>query len=96
LWLLGVTAAVFITLSVLPRFPHRLNYLVKITADNAEHQYRLAVEFLRDFRLQEVLIFWVIVSGVERHALRPWLLYILLGSVAGRSLWYVRLSLKNK
>lgn len=42
----GVMVIDLIMLTVLQRFPHTFNYIVKITDDNAEAQYRIAVSMM--------------------------------------------------
>lgn len=50
----------FVLLSVLARFPHRHNYLVTITAENAERQYRLAQRLLHVLSLLLVFLFFAL------------------------------------
>lgn len=46
-WILpSVVMGEFILISVLQRFPHTFNYLVKITEENAETQYRIAISMM--------------------------------------------------
>ncbi len=47
LWLLPVISIFFYAgFTALARFPHKLNYVVKITEENAIRQYALAVKFI--------------------------------------------------
>lgn len=84
----------FILLSVLARFPHRHNYLVTITAENAERQYRLVQRLLHALSLLLVLLFfalylatWAIASQkLDRlPAVVMWLPLALIGCLL---VWY--------
>ncbi len=47
-WILPAIGLVtYIGLAILTRFPHIYNYPVKITAENAESQYRMVCRFIR-------------------------------------------------
>lgn len=56
----GLTTALLIGLTLLNRYPEIFNYPVKITAENAERQYRLAVRLIRWVNLSLSLIFLMI------------------------------------
>ena len=56
LWVLPIVgSALYLGLNVLCRFPHLFNYPWKITEENAERQYRLAIRMLR---VMNVCIVW--------------------------------------
>ncbi len=59
----GIALAQFLLLTVLARFPHRHNYSVPITAENAERQYRLARRMLHVLKLLMVVLFFAIFLG---------------------------------
>jgi uncharacterized membrane protein len=62
LFLLGAIATLMaIILTILNRHPHKFNYLVNITTDNAAFQYRNAMRMVRLVRLSIVLVFLMIV-----------------------------------
>jgi len=70
IWFLPVLGALlFFGLRFLYNIPHRFNYLVEITADNAEKQYRLAVNMIRYLNLAIAIIFSVIVISMIQIAL---------------------------
>ena len=47
IWLLPTVATImFVTLTAVSRYPHTFNYPVRITEENARHQYLLARSFL--------------------------------------------------
>jgi uncharacterized membrane protein len=43
----GFALVLYLLLSVLSRFPHRWNYPVAVTAENAERQYRIGLSAMR-------------------------------------------------
>lgn len=47
-------------LSKLNKYPHTFNYMVKITADNAEKQYTIATRILRFLKLAILVMFSLI------------------------------------
>ena len=61
IWVLpGVTAFLFVVLQLLSRYPHIYNYLVKITQENAEKQYRNAIKMIRLLNIVvQVLFFYI-------------------------------------
>jgi uncharacterized membrane protein len=62
LFLLALIAtAVIILLTFLNRYPHRFNYLVKITEDNAAFQYRNALLMISVLKFIVVSVFLIIV-----------------------------------
>lgn len=56
----GLTTALLIGLTLLNRHPEIFNYPVKITAENAERQYKLAVRLIRWVNLSLSLMFLMI------------------------------------
>ncbi len=83
----------YILLSVLQRFPHTYNYLVRITEENAPAQYRIAVSMMGWMNLilsagLSALFFSMVelaVRGSDRMA--AWVLPVFMGSLFG-CLWY--------
>jgi uncharacterized membrane protein len=58
IWLLPIIITlVFILISVLNRYPHKFNYLTKITEQNAYKQYKLASRSLRIILFNITLLF---------------------------------------
>lgn len=65
LWiLLLVTILIYLSLTVLKKFPHIFNYPIEITSINASYQYTLAVRMLRILKLIILLIFFHIFYSV--------------------------------
>lgn len=57
IWIfLGITTVITIGLHILTKFPHIHNYMVNITEDNAEHNYRLSSRMLRYVNLLTLLL----------------------------------------
>lgn len=70
LWPLpGIAVVLFVLLSVFSRLPHRFNYLVTITAENASRQYRLAQSMLSWLKLEIVLLVLILTWLMIRVAL---------------------------
>jgi uncharacterized membrane protein len=62
LFLLPVIAtAMVVLLTILNRYPHKFNYIVKITEQNAPYQYKNAMLMINVLKLVTVLVFSVIV-----------------------------------
>lgn len=87
IWLLPIIITlVFILISVLNRYPHKFNYLTKITEQNAHKQYRLASRSLRIILFNITLLFAFItfkeIDGAytKSSALEWWFIPLLLGS----------------
>jgi len=69
-WLLpALGSLLYLGLRLLYRIPHNFNYLVKITAENAEKQYSLAVKMIRYLNLGIALIFGIITISMIQVAL---------------------------
>lgn len=56
----SIATAIYILISVLNRYPHIFNYMVTITIENAERQYRLATRMLRVVKLLVIVLFGII------------------------------------
>ena len=77
LFILPVIATViFLLLSVLNKYPYVFNYIVLITSDNAERQYRLATRMLRQLKLIIILLFggisFAIIASVNDGSIARW------------------------
>ncbi len=60
-WIMPIMAVfTFLLLTVFNRFPHTFNYMVEITEDNAEFQYRTAMQMMRVLKLMMVILFFLI------------------------------------
>ena len=61
LWLLPIVVTIVIlTLRILSRYPHKFNYLVKITNENAEKQYKSSVRLLQFLQVSLAVLFMYI------------------------------------
>lgn len=58
----------YVLLTALSRYPHRFNYLTKITDNNAEYQYRLGMRMLRVVKISVLLlmvyVIWSVIQSV--------------------------------
>lgn len=98
--LIGVL--IYVGLTILSRFPHIFNYPVKITTQNAQRQYSLALKLLNLLKLTMVVLFTVIsyssimTSMGNYTGFGAWFipasLFIIFGSIGV----YFYLSLKTK
>lgn len=95
LWLLpGLGSALFVLMSVLSRHPHLFNYNFKITPENAERQYRLAIQLVRILKVMVMSLFAYLVWGTiqvatsQEKTLDSWLLWFILGVNTTMLFWY--------
>jgi uncharacterized membrane protein len=103
LWILPVTGLfMWFMFTVLEAFPHIFNYPVKITAENAETQYRLAIRLLRVLKTVILIIFSFIsfktidTAGGSASGLGKAFLPVFLILVFGVILVYFVKSVNNK
>lgn len=96
IWMLpGLATLLFALMTILNRHPHRFNYLVRITPENALRHYGHAVRLMRYLKLAIMLIFGLIVVFVTFPAvgaplrLPSWGLPLSLALVFGPVLTYV-------
>ncbi|TNE66195.1 MAG: DUF1648 domain-containing protein [Bacteroidetes bacterium] len=96
IWILPlIGAALYGFLTSLNRYPHVFNYSVKITPDNAETQYRLAIRMLRGLKLFMLFLFTYICWGTIRGALAgdpglsSWFVWLTFGGIAVMLIWYL-------
>jgi uncharacterized membrane protein len=67
-WIPVITSVLYIGLSVLNLFPHKFNYLVTITENNALKQYRLATRLIRTLKVLVNMVFGWVITIVIRSA----------------------------
>jgi uncharacterized membrane protein len=96
IWFLPAIGTLIIPgLLLLSRFPHKLNYPVKITPENAERQYGLATRLVRYMALSVVTIFNLIIIKMVKMAESgsskqdPWFLPVILILVLGPVIYFV-------
>jgi uncharacterized membrane protein len=53
----AISIGMYLLLTIVSRFPHIFNYPMKITQENAERQYRLAVSMMRWLKLELAWMF---------------------------------------
>ncbi len=95
---------IFIMMLVLNRFPHKFNYLVKITPENAAQQYRLGTRIIRFANVFVMGIFYytsykiVNISLYQTtSALDKWFVPLILGiAILGTISIFIISLLKNK
>jgi len=86
---------------ILSRFPHKLNYPVKITEENAGRQYALAARLVRYMALSIATIFNLITVRIVHSALTgsakpdPWFLPMILVLVFGPLIFFIFKMFKN-
>lgn len=95
LWFLpAIGLVLFLALTAINRAPHIFNYPVKITPENAEHQYRLATRLIRMLKVAVLLLFtylcWEMMQGALRGKaeLNPVLMWAVLGGFVPVIGWY--------
>lgn len=88
IWLLPVIITlVYMLIYVLNRYPHKFNYLTKITEQNAHKQYQLASRMMRVILFNITLLFGFItfkeIDGAytKSSTLERWFIPLLLGSM---------------
>lgn len=98
----AVGLVISVLLTLVNRHPHKFNYLVEITPENAERQYRNAMLMIRVLRLLILLLFLYITwAGVQTALSRaPGLggafAFVLVGAISGLMLFFVFRSVQSK
>lgn len=98
----AIMVAMFVLLSVIQRFPHSCNYLVRITEENAEVQYRNAVSMLGWMNLiinaGLAMVFFSMIQIAQGDAdrLTYWVMPVFMGCLFGSLGYYLWLSWKNR
>jgi len=99
-----LTLTLFAVLKVVGKFPHKFNYVVKITPENAESQYKLGTRIMRFVNLFVMLVLYYTAYKVintsmsqETPTLDKWFAPVVLGvSIFGVIAIFVLSFLKNK
>ena len=55
-----IGSLLYIALTILARFPHKMNYTATITEANAEKQYTIMTQMLRVLKVMMLLVFFVL------------------------------------
>jgi uncharacterized membrane protein len=102
IWLLPAIVAVLIpSLLLLRRFPWLSNAPIKITEDNAEHQYALIVRLLSllaclvSFMFLTLLLDIISIAGGGTSLLGAWMLPVHMIPIACCIIWYVVSSIRS-
>lgn len=67
IWIISIaTTVLYIALTVLERFPHKFNYMLEITYENAERQYRNMLYMMRIIKVLMAIIFLFITYNVTQ------------------------------
>jgi len=97
-----IASILFAAITVLAKFPHTYNYLVTITKENADLQYRIATLMLRYLRLAFVLVFTAIVlltflttKGLS-NGVGSWFLPTTLGLIFVPMFFFILKSVRSK
>jgi uncharacterized membrane protein len=86
-WMLGITAALYVGISVLQRFPHIYNYPFGLTPQNVHRQYQLARQLLVLIKTEIVCSFVFIQWGIMHVArglsqtMGPWVVPIMIVAI---------------
>jgi len=103
IWIVPVTGLIlFIVLTILNRFPHTFNYLVRVTENNANVQYTLATRMVRVIKFLitaefAYLTYHTIQTGLGNAAgLGAYFLFTTLVLTVGTLSVYIFLMLKNR
>lgn len=97
-----VVTILVVAISVLSRFPHIFNYPVKITPENAERQYTIALQMLRILKLMLVVVFTFLthhtieVALAKRTHLSKWFLPLAVILVLFPIVFYIVKSLRKR
>lgn len=97
--LVGTILYVFMT--IVARYPHKMNYLVTITEANARKQYSIVTSMFRILKISIAILFFVIAFETVQVAmgaadvLGKWFILILLGLVFVPLFYFMILSSKN-
>lgn len=69
--LLGVSILIYVLNTGTQRIPHKFNYIVQITEDNAEKQYQMSVRMMSILNLETMILFayihWVIIENIKMN-----------------------------
>jgi uncharacterized membrane protein len=53
-----IATVIFVLIMILKRFPHKFNYMVKITPKNAEQQYKIGVKIIQISNVFAMAVLW--------------------------------------
>ncbi len=97
-----ISTILYIAITIINRFPHTFNYLVKITEENAERQYKIACKMMRLLKISVVIVFSflnisIIISAKNQSdSLGLWFLPIVISIIFLPLIYGIRNSIKVK
>ena len=97
----AISLLLYLLLSLISLIPHRFNYPVKITPQNALKQYTMGTRLIRYLKMSLILLFFDINYSIIRHinntsqGLGLWFLPVVLGFIFIPVIIYFILSYKN-
>jgi uncharacterized membrane protein len=83
----SIITLVYVGMSILNRYPHKFNYMQKITAENAEQQYSTATRLMRIIKLIISILALVIMldivrsSTAQKSTMQGWFIPVILASI---------------
>lgn len=99
----GISSLLFLLISLVSLYPHKFNYNIEITSENAAYQYANAVRMMRVMKLAMMLIFLFILVMTIRTALGKaeglgwWFILAVFGLMLGPIVYFLNRSYrKNK
>lgn len=101
-FLLGISTLITIGMYVLTKFPHIHNYMVKITEDNAAHNYQLSSRMLRIVNFLTLLLLAYVCYSIIQQAqgndffLKSALMYIIIAYSVMMPIVLIVFMLKNQ
>lgn len=96
-----VSTILYLALTIFSHFPHKMNYSVTITAENAEVQYRIMSRMIRVLKVVVLLIFWILDYKTVQVALQwpdvlgRWFLLLLFALLFGPLFYFLIQLSKN-
>lgn len=93
-----IASLLFLLLSMGVRFPHKFNYSIKVTPENAAAQYANAARMLRFLKLSVVLVFLLIniqtirTAAGKTEGLGWWFMLVVLGLIVGPLVYFANKS----
>jgi hypothetical protein len=78
------TLVMYLALTILERFPHKFNYMLEITAENAERQYRNMHYMMKILKVYIVFLFLYVTNMIAQigsgslRSMSNWILPVIL------------------
>ncbi len=97
-----IATIIYIVLTIINKYPHNFNYLVKITEYNALRQYTNVTKMVRVLKVVVVAVFFLItfettqVSAEKTNELSVWFLPLILGMTFLPLIYFIAKSFREK